>query len=312
MRRTALICLALALPGCGTTTEAGRFDRAPATVADGHVLLGIGDQNTEMFTDPRFVALGVRYTRLAMPWDAVFTEPDRLDAWLRAARAAGQTPLVAFNRARGSECPADPCAAPTRGEFARAAREFVRRYPWVHDLQPWNEANSSTQPTAKRPALAAAYYRELKAACPRCAITAADVLPDDAWLKSFLDALGGERPRLWGLHNYPDVNRFSEEGTRAFLKSVPGEVWVTETGPIDSFSTGDGRTIFEPDPARGARATAQAVRLAALDPRITRLYLYQWRRTNPQDRFDSGLTEPGGATRPALTRLRELLLEDRQ
>ncbi len=287
-----------------------RPERRAATVGDG-VLLGIGDQNTQMFGDERFRALRVRYTRLAMPWDAVFKEPRRLDTWLRAARAAGQRPLVAFNRARGSECPERPCRAPSPARFERAAREFVRRYPWVRDLQPWNEANSPTQPTGKRPELAAAYYRKLKKVCSGCSITAADVLPADRWLDDFLAALGGERPKLWGLHNYSDVNRFKEEGTRAFLDKVDGEVWLTETGPIHSFSTGDGRVLFKPDADRSVRATDQAVRLARLDKRITRLYLYQWRRTNPQDRFDSGLTGPNGAERPALTRLRELLLEDR-
>src|SRR5204863_8565342 len=121
---------------------------------------------------------------------------------------------------------------------------FHQRYPWVRLLQPWNEANSATQPTGTHPERAAAYYEAVRRACPSCVVSAADVL-DSAnmarWLRRFRRALHGRPPTLWGLHNYSDVNRFRDPGTREFLSLVPGEVWFTETGGIVSFVTAAGR-----------------------------------------------------------------------
>lgn len=302
------VLAAVVLAGCGNSV--GTFGARPATVARGHVALGIGDQNVAMFSDRRFAGLGVRYTRYAMPWNAIFTEPDRLDAWMRAARGAGQQPLVAFNRSREAECPQNPCELPRLSQYTRAAKAFFARYPWVRDVEAWNEANSPTQPTAKHPERAARYFRALKKACGRCRIPAADLLagPDvGPWLKRFEQVAG--RSRLWGLHNYPDVNRFTAEGTRRFLDLVQGEVWITETGGLVSFSTQRGKATFAPDEKRAARAIRQAVRLAELDRRITRLYLYQWQLTNPQDRFDAGLVRPDNSERPGLAALRQLLLK---
>jgi hypothetical protein len=52
---------------------------------------------------------------------------------------------------------------------------------------------------------------------------------------------------------------------------------------------------------------AHAFKLARRFPRIQRVYLYQWQKTNPQDRFDSGLVAPDGSERPALDVLRDHL-----
>jgi hypothetical protein len=245
-----------------------------------------------------------------MAWNAIFTAPGELDRWLQAARHAGQRPLIAFNRSRVSQCPRDPCKAPDPGAYARAAQAFFHKYPWVHDVQPWNEANSATQPTAKHPGHAAAYYRAIRAACPRCAVPAADLLADGSaqkWLVGFRHALGGKLPRLWGLHNYPDANRFTDDGTREFLRLVPGKVWITESGGIVKFSTHNGQVRFPPNEQRAARATRQAVALAGVNRRITRLYLYQWQLISPQESFDSAFIRPDGSARPALAVLRGLL-----
>ena len=53
------------------------------------------------------------------------------------------------------------------------------------------------------------------------------------YLRAFLRYAKGS-PRLWGLHNYQDVNRRAA-GTRADAALVPGEVWLTETGGIVKF-----------------------------------------------------------------------------
>jgi hypothetical protein len=266
-------------------------------------LLAIADQKPETFSDPLFRRLGVARSRLNTPWNSVYTEPDRLDAWLQAARNAGIEPLVAFEHNRGDQCPAKPCSLPPLSAYRRAIRAFHAKYPWVHLLQPWNEANSGTQPTGKHPERAAAYYEAVRRICPGCTIPAADVLDSGnlaRWLGSFKRALRGPTPRLWGLHNYSDINRFRTSGTRQMLSLVPGQIWLTEAGGIVSFQTADGRTPLPYDENRAARATRFLFRLARLSPRITRIYIYQWKIDFPGNRFDAGLVGPSGKPRPAL------------
>jgi hypothetical protein len=281
--------------GTGTQPDAP----APGTGA----LLAIADQKPETFSDPLFRRLGVARSRLNTPWNGIFTEPDRLDGWLSAARAAGVEPLVAFEHARGEPCPAQPCRLPSLRDYTRAVRAFHARYPWVRLIQPWNEANSATQPTGTHPERAAAYYDALKGVCPGCIVTGADVLDSgnlSRWLARFRAALKGPVPQLWGLHNYSDTNRFRSEGTRRMLALVPGQIWLTEAGGIVSFTTSDGREALPYDEQRAARAIRYLFRLAALSPRITRVYIYQWKIDFQGNRFDAGLIGPDGKPRPAL------------
>ena len=266
-------------------------------------LLGIADQKPETFTDPLFRKLGVARSRLNTPWNSIFTEPKRLDAWLQAARADGIEPLIAFEHARGDACPGQPCSLPSVAEYTRAVSAFHKRYPWVHLLQPWNEANSATQPTGTHPERAAAYYEAVRKICPSCVITAADVLDAgnlERWLRGFKAALNGAPTPLWGLHNYSDSNRFRTTGTKHMLDSVQGEIWLTEAGGIVSFKTADGRTALPYDERRAARSIRFLFSLARLSRRITRIYVYQWKIDFPGNRFDAGLVSPDGKPRPSL------------
>ena len=279
---------------------------APGTGA----LLAIADQKPQTFSDPLFRKLGVARSRLNTPWNSIFTEPSRLGAWLNAARADGVEPLVAFEHTRGDACPAKPCDLPSVAEYTRAVSAFHRRYPWVHLLQPWNEANSATQPTGKHPERAAAYYEAVKRICGTCTITAADVLDGsnlERWLGEFRAALRGTPTPLWGLHNYSDTNRFRSTGTKRMLALVPGEIWLTEAGGIVSFTTADGRSALPADEQRAARAIRYLFKLSRLSRRITRLYIYQWKIDFPGNRFDAGLVGPDGKPRPAL----EVVLQHR-
>ena len=272
---------------------------APGTGA----LLAIADQKPATFSDPFFRQLGVARSRLNTPWNSILTEPGRLDQWLQAARNAGVEPLVAFEHARGDLCPSQPCSLPSVATYTRAMKAFHAKYPWVHLLQPWNEANSATQPTGKHPERAAAYYGALRSVCPTCTIPAADVLDGSnltRWVRRFRAALHGASPRLWGLHNYADTNRFRDTGTKKLLSLVDGEIWLTEAGGIVSFRTADGRTALPYDENRAARAIRYLFGLARLSPRITRIYIYQWKIDFPGNRFDAGLVGLDGKPRPAL------------
>ena len=264
--------------------------------------VGISDQQAVTFTDPKFTVLRLRYARLVMPWDGVTSEPDRLDAWMQAARAAGVRPLIAFNHARGDLCPKRPCRAPSVSRFTRAFRAFRKKYPWVRDFTPWNEANHSTQPTGKKPKLAAQYYNAMRRACRTCKITAADVLDQNnmrRWLVDFLKYAKG-KPRLWGLHNYRDTNRFRDKGTTLLTKLVKGEIWMTETGAIFSFETQSGVKAFRPSASRAKRAMEFMFKLARKHhKRVKRVYIYQWRKNFDGDRFDAGVVAFDGKTRPS-------------
>jgi hypothetical protein len=290
-------------PATGAGVSAG------ARAARNGPFVGISDQDPDTFSDPRFTALGMRYARLITPWNSIFTEPDRLDAWLQAAKSAGIEPLVAFNHSRSDQCPARPCVLPPVGRYAAAFSAFYAKYPWVRSFQPWNEANHASQPTGKNPKRAAQFYNVVRAKCHGCTITAADLLDSPnlkRWLAAFNRYAKG-KPRLWGLHNYTDTNRFRSSGTKTMLKLVKGQLWLTETGGIVAFTTSSGKVALRHDERRARRAIDFLFRLSRASPRITRVYVYQWRKTQTGDRFDAGLVAPDDTARPALAALRRQL-----
>jgi hypothetical protein len=264
--------------------------------------VGISDNNMSTFTDPNFRVLKLRYARLVTPWNSVFSEPARLDAWLQAARAAGAHPLVAFEHTRGQLCPGRKCKGPSQSQYTRAWKAFHKRYPWVKDISPWNEVNSATQPTGRRPDMAATYYNVVRASCGGCTIVAADLLDASnirRYAAAFLARAKGT-PRLWGLHNYTDTNRFRSRGTNALLETVRGNVWLTETGGVVRFVTQKGKVALPRSESRARRAMDFMFRLAEANAsRIKRIYVYQWKVNNPFDRFDAGVIRPNGKRRPS-------------
>ena len=170
--------------------------------------VGIAEQRPNFFTQPLFERTEIRHARLLVGWNAMYTKWQReeADAWLNAARAAGVTPLVSFGHSRTRRA-----ELPTTARYLRAFRAFRKRYPWVRNFATWNEANHCGEPTCRRPALVASYWRAIKKDCPSCRILAAELLdmPNAAqWAISFRRAARVE-PRYWGLHNYLDANRFS-------------------------------------------------------------------------------------------------------
>lgn len=305
MRRAlALLLVALATGALAPAAGAAARSAAPAPAA-----IGISDQTASTFADPLFQSLGMRHARLVTPWNSVYTQPAELARWIGATQAAGIEPLVAFNHALDDRCPASPCRLPSVGQYRRAFAKFRRLHPTVRAFQPWNEANHQSQPTGRNPRRAAQYYNAIRSRCRGCTIVAADVLDSnnmERWLRSFKRV--AKRPRLWGLHNYTDTNRFRTSGTERLLETVDGEVWLTETGGVVRFETSDGRVSFPNNPRRAARALRHMFRIAATYPdRIRRVYIYQWKKTNSFDRFDAGLVDPRGRPRPSYRVVRDLI-----
>jgi hypothetical protein len=255
--------------------------------------IGIGDQHPQSFTQPLFQQLHFRYARLIVPWDAL-RRPDeaaRVDAWLAAAQASRIRPLVSFEHSR-----VNPRRLPSTRQYKREFKAFRKRYPFVRDYSPWNEINHKSQPTFRKPRAAARFYNVVRSACRGCTIVAADVL-DQAGLEKYLRTFkryAHGSPRLWGLHNYSDTNRFRSRGTRALLRTVRGSIWLTETGGIVRFAD-----ALRYSPNRAARATKYMFRLARSSRRIKRLYIYSWLGEPRGARFDAGLVNPDGSARPA-------------
>jgi hypothetical protein len=288
---------------------------AAAQPAEAAYSVGISEQNAALFSSPTWQNLRLRRVRYIVPWDWARTgQRAPVRAFMTAARAHRQDVLVAFTAHRGCftgqrYSRRTACRAPSASTYRAAVRAFDNRYPWVRTYSAWNEVNHVSQPTFNRPRLAVRYYRVLRSESRRrhFRVLAADVLDTSnarRYLRAFLRLAPG-RPRLWGLHNYQDVNRHTSLDTQTMLETVPGEVWLTETNGIVKFGNSPQFSYSE---ARAARCTRWMFTLAkryttrrrGMRSRITRLFIYQWFGAPPGARFDAGLTAPDGiAPRPA-------------
>jgi polysaccharide biosynthesis protein PslG len=299
MRRSLLLTLVIALTV------------APGARADWNYELGIGEQQLAMFSDPRFLALGLDHVRVVTAYDVVcHPGPERnyLDAWLAGARASRARPLVAFSF---SPRPGHRWRLPSYRRYLQCFRAFRKRYPQVRDFNAWNEANHSAQPTFRHPRKAAGFYNAIRRACPRCTLAAGDLLDWynlESWLERYRPHLRG-RPRLWSIHNYIDVNSgrpWRETGLRKLLDLTRGSIWITETAGV----------VISPrfetyDENRAAVATKRMFKLAGRSHRVTRLYGYQWQAGCDRYAWDSGWFRSNGTARPAWRVVLEAVARDR-
>jgi len=287
--------------------------------ADAKYRVGVGEYSPAMFSSPAWQSLKLKLVRYVVPWDWATTgQQAEVEAFMTAARARGQDVLVTFTAHRGCfdgrrYSPSSVCRAPSASAYRTSVRTFDDRYPWVRSYSAWNEVNHISQPTFGSPRLAVRYYRVLRSESRRrdFRVVAADVLDTSnmhRYLRSFLRRAPG-RPRLWGLHNYQDVNHRTSADTRSMLETVPGEVWLTETNGIVKF--GNSRQ-FRYSESRAARCTRWMFRLAnrydsrrrGMRSKITRLFVYRWFGAPRGARFDAGLADPDGTPRPAYFVLR--------
>ena len=280
--------------------------------AEAKYRVGVGDQNASMFDSARWQSLKLKRTRYIVPWDwsKNAAEAAGVTDYMNRARAARQQVLVSFtahtgcfNGKRYSKRKA--CRAPSAKAYRASFRKFDKLFPWVKTYSAWNEINHVSQPTFKKPRLAVRYYDVLRkdARKRKFKVMAADMLDTSnmaGYLRSFLRKAKGS-PRLWGLHNYQDVNYKTSKDTRRMLALVPGEVWLTETGGITKF----GRLKYSP--SRAANRTKWMFKLAnrydsrqrGLRSKITQLYVYRWFGEGRSARFDAGLVNQDGSPRKA-------------
>jgi hypothetical protein len=266
-------------------------------------IVGVGDQNATMFSDPAFQKLGVKHSRYALAWDW-YRSPHTIqqtDDWMHAAQFTGVSPLVAFNRNWRSN---GHRKLPSLTLYRKSFRLFRERYPFVRDYSAWNEANHSSQPTSRSPRMAARYYNALRRDCRSCTIVAADVLDSKdmlSWVKKFKKHAPGAR--IWGLHNYKDANDATGT-TKTLLRAVKGQIWLTETGGILRLKPADGsRGGRKHTKSQQAKAVKRVYKIAKSSRRITRVYFYEWAKKKG-NRWDSAFLESNGALRPSYRALK--------
>ncbi len=288
LRPLAALCcvaaVALAAPAASSATE-----------------IGIGDQQAAMFANPLFQALDVPIVRYIAPYDAMAHGVDarNADAFIRAAQLSGKQVLVAFYHSRYT-----PERLPSSGAYTSAVRQFIQAFPYVREYQAWNRPTAAPCRAPSRapargpppPTTASCGGSAPAARSPAWTCwTASNLAPSLAYLRQF-QRYARPAPTIWGLHNYSDTNRHSTSRTRAFLRAVRGQVWLTETGGIVKF--GASFPGGSKGQARAARALRQMFKIADISSRIRRLYIFQWTGAPASARFDAGLTNPNGTARP--------------
>jgi hypothetical protein len=271
---------------------------------------GLSEQNPAVFTDAHWKPLKLKQVRYIVSWDYAKQpfELAEVSGYLNAAHGARQNVLVEFGARRGCFVnnryrKTKACKAPSVKTYTKAVKNFRKQFPFVKTFAPWNEVNHLSQPTYKKPKLAASYYKAMKSACKKCTVLAADFLDQrniDGYLQKF-QKYSKHKGRIWGLHNYNDVNRHSSKGIRRVLAVTRGQLWLTETGGLVQFRTSG----FKYSPSRAAKATKYLFSLAKKYKRIKRIYVYRWFGEKKSARFDSGLVGPHGESRPGLKQFKK-------
>ncbi len=266
--------------------------------AAGSYLIGIGNENPKMFGNPLYQQLHTKIVRYVVPYDAV-AHPYSLDqatAFIEAAEAAHQQVLVAFYHSEYT-----PTRLPSIASYQRDVQRFVKLFPNVRQYESWDESNRGnvahafSSPSA---VAAAKYYQALLRVCKGCTVVGLDVL-DAQYIGSTLSYISEFKreisrletvvPKIWGLHNYSDVNRLEGWRTRDLARALGGQVWLTETGGLvkfePSFPNRHGAGL-----ARAAKVLKFMFALTGSVPQIKRMYVYDWNGGTNSTRFDAGLT----------------------
>jgi hypothetical protein len=276
----------------------------PATAAANPIpKIGIGEQNPDMFSNPYFTKLDIKYVRVVTAWNtlSVGWQRAQLDDYMARAHAAGVQVLLGFGHARSTNRNVRR-RVPGVKEFTKMFLRYRKRYPWVRDFLTWNEANHCGEPTCHKAARVARFYNNMRHNCFGCNVVGGDVLDTPTmvpWVKQFWRVARHDK-MIWGLHNYVDANRFRTSGTRGLLKAAKtGQIWFTETGGL-VVRRNHSRIAFPGNKKHAAASTKYVFRLARLSPRVRRIYIYHWMPSLAKlPSWDSALVDKRGKPRPA-------------
>jgi hypothetical protein len=224
--------------------------------------------------------------------------------FIRNAEVQHEQVLVAFYHSEYT-----PTKLPSVASYKADVEKFIKRFPKVRQYQSWDEANrgSIAHVLASPSAVAAAkYYQALIRVCKGCTAIGLDVLdaanigPTLEYVREFKREIGRLEtimPKIWGLHNYSDVNRLESWRTRELIKAFGGQVWLTETGGLVQFG-GAFPNVRGSGLTRAATVLKYMFAVAASRPQIKRLYIYDWSGGTSRTRFDAGLMSAREQPRP--------------
>ena len=282
--RKALLALTCAL-ACGTMVPA----------AASAVVVGIGDQSPAMFSDPRFLALGIHEARLTVSWDVAnarsrSAELAAVGSWLSAASKAHVTPLISFSGIGNY--------IPNVRQYTAAVVAFIHKFPRVKRYTPWNEPDWVYRSLSKHPLLAASFFNALVRHCRGCTVLAGDLyLPAKQlgpWVRTYVKGLRF-RPAGWALNNYYDVRSLTTSQLTTLMKLTKGPIWLDEISGVED----RGHWQYKnQSPAAAARDEKFLFSLPRRFKRITHIYHYQWQSSTIAG-WDSGLISPSGSIWPA-------------
>jgi hypothetical protein len=281
--------------------------------AEANYRVGLSEQNPAVFNSTAWQSLKLKRVRYIVPWNWYKNrgQDAQVQFFMNTAHAFKQDVLVTFSADRscyrnGHYSRSKKCRAPSQRTYSKAIKRFMKAYPWVKTYAPWNEENHVSQPTHHNPRLAARYYATMLKATKHKhkTVLAADLL-DQSDLGSYITRFrhySHGKGRIWGLHNYEDVNRHRSRGLKTMLRLAPGQVWLTETGGIYKFLPN-----FKTSQSRQVRATKYMFSLAnhyskrrhGYRSKVTRLYVYRWFGDTRSARFDAGLVDINGKPRKA-------------
>ncbi|HXW59287.1 MAG TPA: hypothetical protein VEJ23_07385 [Solirubrobacteraceae bacterium] len=298
----AALCFVLATSASGSASA----PRAHAAQGSHYYLTGIGDEHDEMFSNPLWKQLHTKISRYIAPYDAA-VRPYSLQlarAWIHAAESQHQQILIAFYHSEYT-----PTKLPSVAQYQHDVQKFVKLFPRVKQYEAWDESNRGNVPhsfSSPSASAAAKYYQALIRVCQGCSVVGLDVLdqanitPTERYISEFkheISVLHTVMPKIWGLHNYSDVNRLQSWRTHDLVKDLGGQVWLTETGGIvqfnPSFPNNHGSGI-----TRASKALKYMFAVASSTPQIARLYVFDWTGGVDATRFDAGLTDRKWRPRP--------------
>ncbi len=272
---------------------------------------GISDQQAGTFVNPLYKPLRLKLARYVAPYD-VASDPvqlQRFAAWYVAALGAKQRILVSFEHSRvaGKEQ-----KLPTKGQYSTAMKLFKKTFPKVKEVNTWNEVNrcqtggrTEGQPKgickgAKGAKQLNTYYgisrKVFKGSkykiIPLNVLDEKNPAPAIKYVKAFKKVAAKHLPKIWGIHNYSDTNRFSQTRTKKIIKAIgpKGDIWLLETGGQLKLGS------KTPGEAKAAKALKCMFKIAK-NKRVKRVYIYQFNGAKPEDAFDAGLVGPDGSKR---------------
>lgn len=273
---------------------------------------GISDQQFGTFVNPLYKPLKLKYARYVAPYD-VTSDPAQLERfanWYVAAGVAKQEILVSFEHSRtaGKEQ-----KVPTNGQYQASMKAFKKLFPKVKEVNTWNEVNrcqvgSRTEGQPKGicksttgPKILNGFYNiNRKVFGSKVKVIPLNVLDENNpgpainYVKAF-KKVAKPTPKIWGIHNYSDTNRFSKTRTARIIKAIgtvngkKPEIWLLETGGQVKLGS---KTFGE---AVAAKALKCMFKIAK-NPVIKRAYIYQFNGAAPDAQFDAGLINFDGTT----------------